>query len=82
MPDTRDEERRDEVHDEREASRTNNLGPWILGSAAVLAISLLLCCFPRGCKRGCADCDKPVVEPNKDTVYVIKKNYHVGNFIQ
>ena len=50
----------------------------IVGTGAAIVTALLLCCFPRGCKRGCNDCDKPVVEPKKDTVYVIKKDYHVG----
>ena len=87
MPDTRDEERRDEVRDERdevrderEDNRKNNLGPWILGSAAVLAIPLLLCCFPRGCKRDCRDCNEPAPKKEivvvKDTVVV--EQYHVG----
>lgn len=80
MPDTRDDERRDEVRDEREENRKNNLGPWILGSAAVLAIPLLFCCFPRGCKRDCKDCNKPA--PKKEIVVVkdtvIVEQYHVG----
>ena len=89
MPQNMEDNNRVEVREnetqeiETQENRENNnvragLGPWILGSAAILAIPLLLCCFPRGCKRGCADCDKPVVEPKKDTVYVIKKDYHVG----
>ena len=80
MPDTRDEERCDEVRDEREDNRKNNLGPWILGSAAVLAIPLLLCCFPRGCRRDCKDCNEPA--PKKEIVFVkdtvVVEQYNVG----
>lgn len=84
MEDNRcDEGRENETQENRETDNAKaGLGPWILGSAAVLAIPLLLCCFPRGCKRGCTDCDKPVVEPKKEVVIVrdtvVVEQYNVG----
>jgi len=93
MPQNTEDNNRVEVREnktqerETQENRENNnvkagLGPWILGSAAILAIPLLLCCFPRGCKRGCDDCDKPVVEPKKEIVVVkdtvVVEQYNVG----